>query len=445
MSLSKNARILILGASFDTGNMGVNALAAGAIQCVISRFPHASVSLLDYGRESKIYKLQLHDTEVSIPLINIRFSKKFYLSNNIALLLLLAILLKLIPSTKLRSRIIGRNNCLREICAADAVAAVSGGDSFSDIYGLQRLLYVSLPQVLVILLGKKLILLPQTIGPFQHALPKAIARYLLRRAERIYARDYQSLKEVELLLNDTSALQKASFCYDVAFSVDPIPPAHLEIVGLSTHGRSRVGVNISGLLWMGGYTRTNMFGLKLNYKELVYQLIDLFVGRLDTDVLLVPHVFGSSAESDSIVCEQVFAELGERYKGRLGYVRGQLNQSEIKHVIGSCDFFVGSRMHACIAALSQSVPAVSLAYSDKFGAVMQTLGVAGLVVDPRTMNPVDILQAAERAYAERSCTRQVLEKKLPEVRQTLLNLFEFLDSFQQLTPCGSAEALPVRA
>jgi len=35
--------------------------------------------------------------------------------------------------------------------------------------------------------------------------------------------------------------------------------------------------------------------------------------------------------------------------------------SETKFLIGHCDFFVGARMHACIAAVSQYVPAVTLA------------------------------------------------------------------------------------
>ena len=48
----------------------------------------------------------------------------------------------------------------------------------------------------------------------------------------------------------------------------------------------------------------------------------------------------------------------------------------MKYLIGQCDFFVGSRMHSCIAAVSQCVPAVSIAYSDKFIGVMATLGLS---------------------------------------------------------------------
>ena len=61
----------------------------------------------------------------------------------------------------------------------------------------------------------------------------------------------------------------------------------------------------------------------------------------------------------------------------------EYDQHEIKGVIGMCDFFVGSRMHACIGALSQGIPCVGVAYSMKFRGVFESVGVADWVVDSR--------------------------------------------------------------
>lgn len=82
-------------------------------------------------------------------------------------------------------------------------------------------------------------------------------------------------------------------------------------------------------------------------------------------MLLTPHVFGTHGESDSVVCERLLEELNGKYKDSLGLVRGSYNQSEIKQVIGMCDFFLGARMRACIAAASRNVPVVPIAYSGK--------------------------------------------------------------------------------
>jgi polysaccharide pyruvyl transferase WcaK-like protein len=440
-------RISVLGATFETENMGVSTLTAGTIKCILSQHPSAVISLLDYAKKPLVYTLRLDGRDVSVSLVNMRFSKRFFQPNNIALLLLLAVLLKLMPIRKVRRWVLARNECLRHITEATLIASIAGGDSFSDIYGIARLLYVGLPQVLVLFLGKPLLLLPQTVGPFRGHFSRMIARYILRHALRVYTRDYRSLNEVEALLGFRLDPDRYKFCYDVGFALDPIEPSHQEVVGLAVDKQRRsplVGLNISGLLFMGGYTRNNAFGLRGDYRVLVTSLIDLLISKIGANVLIVPHVFGMQrdSESDSVVCEQVFATLEKKYEGRLGLVRGTYNQSEIKYLIGQCDFFVGSRMHACIAAISQLVPAVCIAYSDKFAGVMATVGVEGLVADARKMDQEAILGIVEKAYDERALLRRQLERKMPKVRETVLSLFAGLSAPIQGAETGGAEGDP---
>jgi polysaccharide pyruvyl transferase WcaK-like protein len=127
----------------------------------------------------------------------------------------------------------------------------------------------------------------------------------------------------------------------------------------------------------------------------------------------------------------VYASLKARYNERLLIARGEYNQSEIKHVIGLCEFFIGSRMHACIAALSQSAPTVSIAYSRKFIGVMQTIGVAELVADPRKLEKEEILGIIDNAFEQRASLKRHLEKTMPHVKETILNLFNEIGSLVQ--------------
>jgi polysaccharide pyruvyl transferase WcaK-like protein len=346
------------------------------------------------------------------------------------MLILFSLVLKLISSQKLRRKLIESNPCLRELDECDVVASIAGGDSFSDIYGIGRLLYVSLPQVFVMLFGKRLVLLPQTIGPFTGRTAKAIAKYILNQAELIYSRDYQGLKDAKDLMGANSMCDKLRFCYDVGFVVDPTPPANLCLVGLPARrreGSPLVGVNISGLLSMGGFNHRDMFGLNVIYDELVYGLIDFLILRKGADVLLIPHVFGSGGECDTPVCEKIYETLRPKYGNSIGLARGPYNLGEIKYIIGLCDFFTGARMHACIAAISQNVPTVPFAYSDKFAGVMQTVGVDGNVVDLRTMGQEHIFSVVGRVFDQRVLVRQQLEQAIPQVRETVLNLFDEMD------------------
>ncbi len=409
--------------------MGVNALAAGTIKAFNERYPSGELFLFDYGRTANTISFRLGNSRVPVKLVNIRFSKKVFLGNNIALLITIATLVRCIPIRWLREKAVSANPTLRRMAEADIVASMAGGDSFSDIYGMGRLLYVSLPQILALLLGKKLVLLPQTIGPFRGATARSIARLIMRRAALIYSRDKPGLEEARKLIGAGHSDGKIRFCYDVGFVVDPAAPPHMDLDGLPEPGRRSapvVGLNISGLLHMGGYERNNMFGLVVDYRKLVRDLIDHLTGTLGATVLLVPHVFGprEDLESDSTVCEAIYEELGPGRENKLYLARGTYDQGEIKYIIGLCDVFIGSRMHACIAALSQSVPTVSIAYSRKFIGVMESIGVSDLVADPRTLGSEAIIGVIDRVYDQRATIRRQLEQAMPRVKETVLKLFE---------------------
>ena len=425
-------RFCLLGASFATSNMGVSALTAGTVESIIHNYPEAEIILLDYGKDSVIYKFKTNNREIPIQLLNIRFSKKIYLKNNIAFLILLSLLLKVIPIKIIREKIITGNSCLNYIFKADVVTSIAGGDSFSDIYGLERLLYVSLPQLLILFLNKKLILLPQTIGPFKGVLAKFIARFILNRADMVYSRDHSGLIETKDLMGKKDLPGKLKFCHDVGFVVAPIKPTKMDLGDLSEQKESvydLVGLNVSGLLFMGGYTKNNMFGLKSNYQELTYDLIDFLIKKKNLSVLLVPHVFGhgKNSESDSTVCENIYVELKPKYPDKLFLVKGNYNQSEIKYIIGMCNFFIGARMHACIAALSQCIPAVGIAYSKKFKGVFETVGVENLVADPRTMEKEEIIEVISKASDDRKKVKEKLQKIMPQVKNNVFDIFKDID------------------
>jgi len=431
MNENNPPNICLIGVTLDSPNMGMNALTVGTLKAFIRQYPHAELFILEYGKDPVTFNVDIGGEVISVPLLNIRFSKKFYLRNNVAVLLLLALLVRLIPFRQIRQKMISRDLWLSRIFSSDMVVSMAGGDSFSDIYGLGRLMYVALPQFLALILGKKLILLPQTIGPFESAASKIIAKTILRRAVLIYSRDRGGVAETRELIGVSDTDERVRFCYDVGFVLDPTKPRNngLELISRKEKEGPIVGVNISGLLYMGGYSRNNMFRLKIDYQKLIPDLIEFIIKKNKATVLLVPHVFGTDGESDAVACQEVYSSLKERYDTRLLIASGAYNQSEIKYIIGLCDFFVGSRMHACIAALSQNIPTVSIAYSRKFIGVMQTIGVGDLVADPRILQKDEIFDVIDDAFEKRAEIRGQLEKTMPQVKESVLTLFSQITTF----------------
>jgi colanic acid/amylovoran biosynthesis protein len=420
-------RLLLLGATFDTGNMGVGALAAGAITIARRRFADAQISLLNYGHHPSTSILELGDEQIDVPLINLRFSWKLCLPNNIATLLLLFCMCRLLGKGAVNA-LARVNPWARAVQQADVALAVSGGDSFSDIYGVGRFMYVALPQLLVMAMGKTLVVLPQTIGPFAGTLSRTIAKAIVRYATLTYSRDLAGLDELKALLGAEAASKKARFCQDMAFVIEPRAPKagtiDAPVSNNAAQARPLVGLNVSGLLLMGGYSRDNMFGLNVDYADLVTRMVDLFIGQKDADLLLVPHVFGQHEESDVSAIHAIHDRLQAFYPDRLLCVCSEHDQNEIKHIIGRCEFFVGSRMHACIAALSQSIPAVGIAYSDKFAGVFDSAGVAHMVADPRRMSIEQIVTALSQEFDRRKESQLSLRSKMQAIRPHVLALLD---------------------
>ncbi len=154
------------------------------------------------------------------------------------------------------------------------------------------------------------------------------------------------------------------------------------------------------------------------------------MAKKDVLVLLVPHIFPPVEsfdlcvpENDVAACLSVYKEFSAKYPAKIFMVRGDYNQSQIKYIIGLCDFFLGSRMHACVAALSQLIPAVGLAYSKKFSGVFDSVGVGHLIIDLRTETEAGILAFLEKFYSEREALEQKLSQTIPRAQESILKVF----------------------
>ena len=108
-------KICIVGANFGTGNLGVGALTMGAIKCVNYAYPQARIFIMDYAAQKEIYRCRVNHREIEVPLVNIRYSWKLFLMNNIVVLLFLALVLRATGQGKVSSFILRRNQWLRQL------------------------------------------------------------------------------------------------------------------------------------------------------------------------------------------------------------------------------------------------------------------------------------------------------------------------------------------
>lgn len=416
-------RTCLLGASLTTGNMGVSALAASLVGLIQEARPDADISLFVGSKDSKPQTLDLSGTKESLKVINYRLSPRAVHSEHLFWLAFLALLYKIAPSKSMKASVVKGNDRLKTLLSMDFIGDIRGGDSFSDIYGLKRFMFGCLPDIIILLLGKDLYLLPQTYGPYRSPLAKKVARFIIARSRSVLSRDREGLDVLRDILGPTAGERQVSLCPDVAFTLRSIRPEHMVITPPIVGGPKvpLIGLNVNGLLYNGGYTRNNMFGLKFDYRTFVHTLVSRLLDTTEAHILLVPHTFAPEGhvESDNAASADVLRVVSEHSKGRVHLVEAQYDQFRIKGIIGLCDFFVGSRMHACIAALSQGIPTVGVAYSRKFGGVFDTIDMDSTVLDATKLDMQSVLSQIADIFEKRDEIGKTLIHRVQKAQDDL--------------------------
>ncbi len=245
----------------------------------------------------------------------------------------------------------------------DIAFNLCGGDGYTDIYSFGRLMAESQLAWVAKLKKTPMIYAPQTIGPFQTKKGRLLAAQTLRKVDTIFVRDHQSYECCEKLGLQDRTIE----VIDVAFA---LPYEKKETAGETV----RIGINVSGLLYNGGYNRSNYFGLSFDYAAFIRSLLGR-LKQLDAEIHLVPHVISESneIEDDYRVCEMLAKQYGCILAPRFS------SPIEAKSYISGMSLFSGARMHSTIGALSSGVPVIPVAYSRKFNGLYASLDYPWLI------------------------------------------------------------------
>lgn len=257
----------------------------------------------------------------------------------------------------------------------DYVFDCTFGDNFSDIYDLGFVSRTTNYKELTLFLKKKLILAPQTIGPFKNEKLKRRVKKVLRKSALVYSRDTLTTNYVKEL-SGVDAITVT----DLAFLLP------YEKSNKNTSDKMRVGVNVSGLLWSGGFDRQNQFGLSVNYQEYIKSLIEQIQAN-GYEIHLIPHVFSDEkglVDEDFKICKMLSEQYYCKFAGYLD------NPIDAKSYIANMDVFIGARMHSTVAAFSSGVVTIPFSYSRKFEGLYNSVGY-NYLINAREMSTKDAL------------------------------------------------------
>ena len=327
---------------------------------------------------------------------------------------------RLLKSVKINAPFLVEETYCRAYFSSDIVLDLSG-DSFSDkgAFSLINMLGI----LIALVLRKPVAIYSQSIGPFRK-LTMPLAKLCLNRARLITVREEISRRYLERIgVNKTPICQAA----DCAFALSPVTPEKareiLDKEGIRRNNSPLVGVSVSGV--MAGLTERNTSNLPApenkgnSYFTLIAQLVNFLTENMQMQVVLIPHVIAPSwwLPDDRCICREIHRLVKDRAKS--GFIGGDYTPEELKGVIGRCDLFIGSRMHANIAALSMCVPTIALGWSHKYKGVMERLGLGEYVCEFNTVNLERLLSKVSDVWTRREEIRGLLASKMKEERKSV--------------------------
>lgn len=323
---SNDKRVLVLWADEKSPNLGVRVLAEGA----------AAMAGLAWGPNTDVLAQDFAGTQTGVPMGAKALLREFFS---------------------------GKRSIRNFLATFDVVLDTGAGDSFTDIYGFKRLLTMLVVQRIAISVGKPVILLPQTIGPFRTRRGKFLAKRNLNKYSLLMSRDTTST-EIALELGRQPEVTAS----DMVFAL----PVH------ELSKKYDILLNVSGLLW-----NDNDHVDHVRYRHQTLEVVRLLQG-IGRDVTLLAHVVdGAPNDDDCRAINELNAELDCELPSLIPETL-----LDARLAIAQADLVIGARMHACLNALSLGVPAIPWAYSRKFAPLMLDLGWEH-VVNLSTANPAD--------------------------------------------------------
>ena len=201
---------------------------------------------------------------------------------------------------------------------------------------------------------------------------------------------------------------------------------------VDVNARPLVGITLCGynLFSLRTWGKPKHFDDLRLYVPMVKYLLD----DLNANVFLLPHVYRTNPYTyagelingpDYDICLNLFKMVdGNKYKGRLKLVEGKYTPSEAKGIIGQCDMYISGRLHAGVAALSQAIPTVLLAYGHKHRGFASLLYQQKYVYEGKDTE--ELVSIVEDAWKNREEITKVLKDRMTRIRELVHLNFEIV-------------------
>lgn len=289
------------------------------------------------------------------------------------------------------------------------VCLMMGGTTFSDAKVIKTL-YNVICILPAIILGKTSMMYSQTLGPFNNWFNRMAAKYCLSKMSFIAPRGQSSYKAVKSLELDVPI----KFFSDSAFSLQ-VSSNTKEIIRKKYKkklaGKKVVGISINTIV------EKKCRKLGIEHHQAWIDLITHLQER-NYKIMLIPHSIRPKARSkhnnDLISTLEIISGL-DKQDGVL-LIDEFYDCKELREVVGLTDYYVASRFHSMISALSTIVPVVVFGWGfHKYKEVLSEFQLENYYYDAKYLSGHLLIESFNSLVHDEVKIKKKISEKLPTI------------------------------
>ncbi|MFC1997366.1 polysaccharide pyruvyl transferase family protein [Chloroflexota bacterium] len=389
-------KITTIGATLS-GNKGAAAMLLSCVDNIPKILDNVSYKILSiYPEEDKRIS-----TDINVEVIAAK-------PTALLLAIPLACLWMLLKIMHISPNILQKNKILNAIEESDLFIDLSG-ISFSDGRGIVLAYNVAciLP---AILMKKPVMKYSQALGPFDTLGNRWLAKTLLPYMRVIASRGTITHKYLSEL-----GLENVSLCADAAFTLHDQSNDNNIAVKLNNSkslvGREIVGISASSVV------RTYCEKKQIDYCRIIARFSDQIIASGKYSVRLIAHAVRESKRggrtNDIDTCQKIYHQM--EYKEYCQLIIEDYTPSELRTIIGNSNYFIASRFHSMVFALSENIPVIVIAWSHKYREVLAMFDLENWAIGYSELTRSNLLNEFEALVSENKEIRTLIQTYLPSV------------------------------
>jgi Uncharacterized conserved protein len=296
-------------------------------------------------------------------------------------------------------------------------------NKLTDLYYLYYNLYnIMLAQAL----GKKVIIMPNSFGPFMGVIEKRFIKKVLSNCNLIYARESIS-KEYLCQIIEKEVVLSA----DLGFYIK-------DYKGFDSQNNDNSSLQKKVAITMRPYRFPESSNGDEKYKSYIYEMYKVIRGLINKGYypVLVAHTLGPSSHEDDKNAIHEVIELLEKngiLNDKYLYINDpEMNCFDITRLYSSMDYIIGTRFHSVIFAMTSLVPAIAISYTGhKTIGIMKDMGLDDFTINISEISSEETLSKFDNLISDEQIIKDKIIKYMEvcenDKKELINNIIKFLN------------------